>query len=252
LRKIHAFFGIGTVSVRGTRNMAVYSVQSARAITNVIIPHFDKYPLLTQKRVDYLLFKEAVNLLFNCKARTSIEGIKNIISLKASMNKGLSDTLKINFPYVLGAPRPIVSFEGIPNPNWFSGFVDGEGFFYVKSNKNNNYSVGYSVSMIFSVSQHVRDEVLLTKFIEYLGCGRIERASTRPDEVNFAVSKFSDIKEKIIPFFQKYPLQGIKYMDYCDFVKVSNIMEAKGHLTLEGLNKINSLKSGMNSLRDNI
>jgi len=48
--------------------------------------------------------------------------------------------------------------------------------------------------MVFSISQHVRDEALLTKFIDYLGCGRIERASTRPDIVNFSVSKFSNIK----------------------------------------------------------
>jgi hypothetical protein len=103
--------------------------------------------------------------------------------------------------------------------------------------------------MVFSISQHVRDEALLIKFIDYLGCGRIERASTRPDIVNFSVSKFSDIKEKVIPFFQSSPLQGIKHMDYLDFVEVAKIVEVKGHLTPEGINKINSLKSGMNSSR---
>lgn len=38
-------------------------------------------------------------------------------------------------------------------------------------------------------------------------------------------------------------------MDNLDFVKVANIIEVKGHLTLEGISKINSLKSGMNSWR---
>ena len=66
--------------------------------------------------------------------------------------------------------------------------------------------------VVFSISQHSppllggggvirRDEALLTKLIYYLDCGRIERASTRPDLVNFSVSKFSDIKDKVIPFF---------------------------------------------------
>jgi hypothetical protein len=252
LRKIHSFFGVGTVSERGTRNMAVYSVQSARAIANVIIPHFDKYPLITQKKADYLLFKQAVNLLLNCKARSSIGGMKNIISIRASMNKGLTDVLKMNFPDILSVPRPVISFEGIPNPNWLSGFVDGEGYFCVRYIQNKNYSTGFNVILVFSISQHVRDEVLLTKFIDYLGCGRIERASTRPDAVNFAVSKFSDIKEKIIPFFLSYPLHGVKYWDYCDFAKVAKIMEDKGHFTSEGLKKINYLKSGMNSQRENI
>jgi thiamine monophosphate synthase len=62
--------------------------------------------------------------------------------------------------------------------------------------------------MVFSISQHVRDEALLIKFIDYLGCGRIERASTRPDIVNFTVSKFSDIKEKVIPFSKVVPYKG--------------------------------------------
>ena len=71
LRKIHSFFGVGTVYEREDRNMVYYSVQSARAITNIIIPHFDKYPLITQKKADYLLFKQAVYLL-NLKALKSL------------------------------------------------------------------------------------------------------------------------------------------------------------------------------------
>ena len=103
----------------------------------------------------------------------------------------------------------------------------------------------------FSISQHIRDEFLLSKFIDYLGCGKIEKVSTRSNGVTFVVYKFSDIKEKVIPFFHNYPLLGIKSMDYQDFVKVANIMEDKGHLTLEGLKKIKSLKSGMNTGRIN-
>jgi hypothetical protein len=41
----------------------------------------------------------------------------------------------------------------------------------------------------------------------------------------------------------------VKYWDYLDFCKIANIMETKEHLTLEGLKKIKSLKSGMNSSR---
>lgn len=249
LRKIHSYFGIGIVNERQTRNQSYYTVQSARAIANVIIPHFDQYPLITQKRADYLLFKQAIGLLLSGQSRSSLEEIKKILSIKWSMNKGLSDTLRVQFPTILSQPRPVVSFEGIQDPNWFTGFVDGEGYFYVRSLKNQNYSTGFSVNLVFSISQHVRDEALLTTFIEYLGCGRIEKASTRPDGVNFVVSKFSDIKEKIIPFFQTYPLEGIKSRDNLDFAKVANIIDAKGHLTVEGINKINSLKSGMNSCR---
>lgn len=126
--------------------------------------------------------------------------------------------------------------------------MDGEGCFYVNTKKAKTLS-GFQIIMSFSVSQHARDELLLTKFIEYLGCGNIEKVSTRPNGATFVVYKFSHIIDKIIPFFQSYPLQGIKSMDYKDFCKIANIMKDKSHLTPEGLKKIKSLKSGMNKGR---
>jgi hypothetical protein len=124
--------------------------------------------------------------------------------------------------------------------------VDGEGCFYINTKKAKGYLTGYQVIMSFSICQHVKDELLLSKFIDYLGCGKIEKASTRPNEVTFVTYKFSDIRDKIIPFFQNYPLHGIKSMDYRDFCEIAKLMENKSHLTLDGLNKIKSLKSGMN------
>ena len=128
---------------------------------------------------------------------------------------------------------------------YISGFVDGEGCFYPKITKAKTMS-DFQVRVFFLISQHVRDEPLLTKFVDYLGCGMIEKISTRPDGVTFVVSKFSDIFYKIIPFFQSYPLQGIKSMDYNDFCKIAKIMKDKFHLTPEGIKKIKSLKSGIN------
>ena len=82
----------------------------------MILPHFDKYPLITQKKADYLLFKQAVNLL-NFKAISDIEMVRQIISIRASMNWGLSDTLKTEFISVVPVSRPTVNFEGILHPN---------------------------------------------------------------------------------------------------------------------------------------
>ena len=186
----------------------------------------------------------------NLKAHSEIEGIREILSLKASMNRGvLSDLLRNNFPDVLPVPRLAVRFEGIKDPNWLAGFVDGEGLFHVGVSKSRNTVSGFSVSIEFSVSQHVRDELLLSKFSEYLDCGNISKTTARPDSITFIVRKFNDIKEKVIPFFQRFPLQGIKAMDYQDFCAISKIMEDKSHLTPEGLKKLKSLKSGMNKGR---
>lgn len=72
--------------------------------------------MITQKKADYLLFKKGVELL-NFKIQKNIEGFRHIISLKSSMNKGLSDRLITEFPTVLPVLRPIVDLEGIPHSN---------------------------------------------------------------------------------------------------------------------------------------
>ena len=35
----------------------------AHDLTNVILPHFDKFHLITKKRTDYLLFKSAIEII---------------------------------------------------------------------------------------------------------------------------------------------------------------------------------------------
>ena len=67
--------------------------------------------------------------------------------------------------------------------------------------------------------------------------------------VHFIVSKFSEIFEKILPFFKKYPILGIKSEDFMDFCEVVNMMKVKVHLTQDGLNKIQKIKVGMNKGR---
>jgi hypothetical protein len=51
--------------------------------------------------------------------------------------------------------------------------------------------------------------------IEYLDCGQIEKHS-KNDAVALVVTKFTHNTEKIIPFFNKYPLVGIKKLDFYD------------------------------------
>jgi hypothetical protein len=61
--------------------------------------------------------------------------------------------------------------------------------------------------------------------------------------------KYSDLTDKIIPFFKKYPILGEKSKDFGDFCQVAELMRTKSHLTLEGLNQVKNLKSGMNRQR---
>lgn len=64
--------------------------------------------------------------------------------------------------------------------------------------------------------------------------------------VEFRVRKFSDISEKLIPFFIKYPIEGMKFLDFKDFCATAAILKRKEHLTPEGLIKIREIKKGIN------
>jgi hypothetical protein len=87
LKQIQLFFGVGTINIKKTKDSVIYSVQSIKDLTNVIIPFFDKYPLITKKRADYLLFKKVVDLI-NKKEHLTPEGLNKIVSIRCSMNNG--------------------------------------------------------------------------------------------------------------------------------------------------------------------
>jgi hypothetical protein len=87
----------------------------------------------------------------------------------------------------------------------------------------------------------------MRSLIEYFECGKI---SLQKEKVDFVVQKYSDLTEKIIPFFKKYPIIGEKSKDFADFCKVADLMKIKTHLTLEGLDQIRLIKSGMNRGRN--
>ena len=113
--------------------------------------------------------------------------------------------------------------------------------------KKNNVVV--QVSLAFSISQHSRDLDLMNTIKDYLHCGIVEKASTRPNSVSFVVYRYLDISEQIISLFKVNPISGIKSLDFNDFCKVANLIENKSHLTQKGIHEIIRIKKGMNSGR---
>jgi LAGLIDADG endonuclease len=131
-----------------------------------------RYSLLTQKRVDFILFKSIIDLI-NRKEHLTMAGLKKIISIRASMNKGLSDKLIECFPNIIPIDRPTVEFKEIPDSHWLAGFSEGEGCFYVGITKNKTTKTGNEVRLRFSVAQHSRDYPLMVSFINYFKCGKV-------------------------------------------------------------------------------
>jgi hypothetical protein len=129
LKQIQSFFGVGKITQNENSNEAAYYVESVKDLNNVIIPHFILYPLLTQKRADFQLFKLIVNLI-NKKEHLTLAGLEKIISIKASINLGLSDKLIEYFPNIIPIDRPTVELKEITNNHWLAGFSDAEACFF--------------------------------------------------------------------------------------------------------------------------
>jgi len=81
----------------------------------VLISHFEKYPLITKKKADLLLFKQILDIMNN-KKHLTIEGIQKIVAIKASLNLGLSDELKKAFPNIIPVTIPLVENQVIQDP----------------------------------------------------------------------------------------------------------------------------------------
>jgi hypothetical protein len=261
LESIKFSIGAGTISQSG--KTAIYAVESIKDLP-LIISHFDKYPLITQKVSDYLIFKQCCELIIKNEHLTET-GLLKILGLKSSLNLGLPDSLKLAFPNVLQKDRPEYFFNGIPDPFWVSGFTSGDGSFHIVDVKNKGATTG--VLARFSVHLHVRDlEVLkglstYSKSLNFDPNGAPVNTEEKNKNIiisensaNLQISKFSDVTNILIPFFNKYPILGVKSLDFEDFKKICDLMQTKKSLnsascSTNTLDKILEIKSNMNLRR---
>jgi len=201
LEEIQSYLGgIGYVYSysKQERDVVIFSVTSILDL-EVIIAHFDRYPLITQKWSDFQLFKQAFELI-KCKEHLTIKGLNKIVGIKAMMNgNGLSDKLKATFPDAPLVARCKPINQEI-NPDWLAGFVTAEGCFSVYLKKSPKSKIGYSVTLRFSISQHSRDSALMQSIVKYLDCGQY-RAVANKSKGEFIIESIKDIDAKLIPVF---------------------------------------------------
>ncbi len=248
LNQIKTFFGVGTLVKDGT--YIAFTVKTVKNLCDVIIPHFNNYPLLTQKYADFVLFKQIVAIL-DKKQRLTNQEFEETLSLRANLNLGMSEKLKTAFPNVIAVTRPDVPLREIYHPYWLTGFIDGEGCFFINIQKNNPLSdkgITDKIWLTFQITQHYRDVMFMKSIIEYLHCGRVRDRYSTPT-VDFIVNNYHDINTTIISFLERYPLQSVKQKDFKDFCLAAKLIGNKEHLTLEGIEKIQMIKKGMNKKR---
>jgi hypothetical protein len=95
---------------------------------------------------------------------------------------------------------------------WFvTGFTDAEGCFGLYIYKNANYKTGWYTSLVFQISLHEKDKIILEQIQNYFGVGGI--TSHGSTSLKYSVRSHKDLKI-IIGHFDKFPLITNKLNDY--------------------------------------
>lgn len=113
--------------------------------------------------------------------------------------------------------------------------------------------LGSRVQLRFAIGLNIREKELILGLVNFFHLNdKIDSNKyiyETENAVNFQITNFTDIINIIIPFFERYSIQGLKSLDFVDFKLVANMILDKKHLNPEGLDKILQIKAGMNKSR---
>ncbi|WP_227762246.1 LAGLIDADG family homing endonuclease [Zhaonella formicivorans] len=220
-----------------------FIVQSLAELNEVVIPFFDKFKLKSSKLLDYEIFKECLALYLNSD---SADIARMIYQKRTSMNNGGNKSRK-KLDIGEGMSQVNVVVQGKPHiysGHYVSGLVDGEGCFSVIISRDSNYKAGIRVKLHFTVTLAAINLKLLTTLKNYFGCGNIYYNKAEKAYV-YSVQSFKDNINRIIPFFDRYPLRAKKRKDFAIYKEIANLIRVKRHLTEEGIAKIFALRAQM-------
>lgn len=92
LEQIYNIFSVGSIAYKAKTQSFHYKLQSPSDL-QIIINHFKQFSLITQKQADFKLFLQVYYLIL-AKEHLTENGLRQIIAIKASINRGLPDVLK--------------------------------------------------------------------------------------------------------------------------------------------------------------
>lgn len=144
------------------------------------------------------------------------------------------------------------------SPENISGFVVGEGCFYVEFGKDVKYRLQTRVRPSFVIEVAADDESVLDAIKEIIGCGTVYKLNfgryqnykekNWKKHVRYKVSNITDIANKLIPFFEKNTLFGKKLKAFNIFKLIVEKVLDKKHLDEKGLSEISVLVDQLHSV----
>lgn len=95
MERIALFFCQTSKSIRSDKSLLKYETRSLTHILTTIIPHFQKYPLQSNKKNDFLAFSK-VCVIIQQKSHLTSGGLKEILDISYNMNLNLKEETRRN------------------------------------------------------------------------------------------------------------------------------------------------------------
>jgi len=223
---------------------------------NIIIPHFNNYTIFCAKYHAFKLFSQIVTALFN-KEKRSIQERRELLKLALSMNITTNrkvETIDKLFT-VLGVDEEASEFIAQRNKkiiekilllnsenftvsnNFISGFIDGDGSFFISFQRNGEIKTG------FNITNDLFSKPLLEIVKQKLGkIGSIREGTKK--ELVYTVTGLNQIVDFLIPFIDKHPVFSEKSIHYVKFRTISIMLKRENPLSLES--KLNAIDLAYN------
>jgi len=248
LYDLQKYFKCGIIVLDNKKyNAYKFIVTKNEDLFNIILPHFDKYPLITSKNLDYLDFKKVVLM---CKNGLHLinSNRKKIFIIKNNMNSKRSFDQRWDYHNNLDTNQKL-------NNEWVQAFIDGDGSFQFSLFKTNNRGKYYYVSRpILEIAQSSHEVKVLKRIKDFFGEGYLK---PKYDIFNINAAKSSRSVNRyillqsytVIKFIDKYPMLTCKRLDYLDWKRLIELKDKKAYNTPEGLLEMLSIKNSMNKHR---
>jgi LAGLIDADG endonuclease len=106
------------------------------------------------------------------------------------------------------------------SPWYVTGFMDGEGCFCASVHRHPTARGGWYMGPTVQAYQHQDRLEILVRVRTFFGCGKIRPKGPNSSVVTWSVDGVPMIVEKVLPHFDRYPLQSGKQRDYLLFREI--------------------------------
>ena len=222
--------GVGSVTKDNTKGQ--FFIRDRKTIENLILPIFDKHPLLTSKYFDYLIFKKALDI-FNDINLTKENKNTKLLELK---NSKLPCNYKSPAWDNISLLSDINKVKSIMSKAWLVGFIEAEGSFYLanKDSKRIVHGFGLTQKLDEIVLQGIRMTLHISNPVRY------------KEMYNHYILDTTNSRaiENIIVYF-KDTMKGVKSLEYRIWAR--SYKNNKGDI-----NKLYKIREIVRKLRKNL